>query len=109
MVRRNDRGFVRNSYFFNARATTDLCPLSLHDALPIYSLICGGVGMALETPAVWCVSCASATILDRKSTRLNSQSPCYLVCRLQLGKYEEKTELQPACNLVCRLLLGKKK
>src|SRR6201994_872432 len=59
-------------FFFNDTATTEIYPLSLHDALPI-SNASGTV--RLDVPAGWKVSPASALFkgtLDRKSTRLNS-------------------------------------
>src|SRR3954449_13634429 len=63
-----DRGILR--FFFNDTPTTEIYPLSLHDALPIW-----------RTPAAWpphprkwspTSSPRAATSRDRKSTRLNS-------------------------------------
>src|SRR5258706_12730798 len=72
-------------FFFNDTATTEIYTLSLHDALPIYSL--KDVG--------------------------NSEYDAVLVDDVQpmeLPRSEEHTsELQSLTNLVCRLLLEKKK
>src|SRR5688500_19996985 len=74
-------------------ATTHSYPLSLHDALPIFvardkcqTVVPDFVNnriihhrRSLQAPRI----CFGA---DRKSTRLNLQSPCNLVCRLLLEK-----------------------
>src|SRR5256885_9924198 len=74
-------------FFFNDTATTEIYPLSLHDALPIYgrSARCtsttGGSASAGSSERTCCsraVTSARAAVLlwfsfrDRKSTRLNS-------------------------------------
>src|SRR6202158_2536470 len=54
--------------FFNDTATTEIYTLSLHDALPIY-------GIARHTARLaeaWDADGHSVTVVDRKSTRLNS-------------------------------------
>src|ERR1039457_7718069 len=67
-------------FFFNDTATTEIYTLSLHDALPIYTMP-DGIVIAWNTRR-WCA----------------------------LTRSEEHTsELQSPCNLVCRLLLEKKK
>src|SRR2546426_2315989 len=89
-------------FFFNDTATTEIYPLSLHDALPISSLrrlhhrgfrkfvhlrcrpLIVAIGTAGET--------ACPTLLDQS-----------------LRSEEHTSELQSPCNLVCRLLLEKKK
>src|ERR1017187_10672312 len=58
-------------FFFNDTATTEICPLSLHDALPIS---CRNCGTALRPgtrilPRIWL---RPSWFPDRKSTRLNS-------------------------------------
>src|SRR3954466_9058811 len=58
-------------FFFNDTATTEICTLSLHDALPI----CSACTVARRTPLstarrMWGRS--SLSTRDRKSTRLNS-------------------------------------
>src|SRR2546430_11186170 len=61
-------------FFFNDTATTEIYTLSLHDALPIYSikgeaLVCFCV---LRKGANGDVALAAELKSDRKSTRLNS-------------------------------------
>src|ERR1022692_2921128 len=75
-------------FFFNDTATTEIYPLSLYDALPIWA----------ETafheppkPAETLAKCAFRTRIDRNRSE------------------EHTSELQSPCNLVCRLLLEKKK
>src|SRR5256885_12009236 len=69
-------------FFFNDTATTEIYTLSLHDALPIYS-----------------VRMRAARRWQRPGGR--SPDPC--------RSEEHTSELQSPCNLVCRLLLEKKK
>src|SRR2546428_8285420 len=65
-------------FFFNDTATTEIYTLSLHDALPISTLVTvahGGdaavvVGRVRQPPVR--VHTAADTIRDRKSTRLDS-------------------------------------
>src|SRR5258708_19649137 len=53
-------------FFFNDTATTEIYTLSLHDALPISSYVCGFQHR-------WCCfECGAVCFRDRKSTRLNS-------------------------------------
>src|SRR2546429_1388497 len=56
-------------FFFNDTATTEIYPLSLHDALPISPFM-----PPPATPAVFAVQALFAylALADRKSTRLNS-------------------------------------
>src|SRR5438270_11825275 len=72
-------------FFFNATATTEIYTLSLHDALPIYSL-----RWARRRLAGWRVP-----LPPRGQWWLRSE--------------EHTSELQSQSNLVCRLLLEKKK
>src|SRR5256885_11046317 len=77
-------------FFFNDTATTEIYPLSLHDALPICRAGLGEraevVEEALGVPAMK---------TDRRLVEHRSE--------------EHTSELQSPCNLVCRLLLEKKK
>src|SRR5260221_3908284 len=61
-------------FFFNDTATTEIYTLSLHDALPIYiALLSDQNGRyALVVHDKDTVELRVATVLDRKSTRLNS-------------------------------------
>src|SRR2546430_6917736 len=71
-------------FFFNDTATTEIYPLSLHDALPISNNI-----QLPQTPP------EPAAILAKMASA---------------GRSEEHTsELQSQSNLVCRLLLEKNK
>src|SRR5256885_9226315 len=86
-------------FFFNDTATTEIYPLSLHDALPIlYGL--GVVGEVLQR-------------LEDQLERADagSKEPDVGKGEWPIGfRSEEHTsELQSPCNLVCRLLLEKKK
>src|SRR2546430_11568029 len=80
-------------FFLNDPATTEISPLSLHDALPI--------------------SCVRS-LADPAYVGGDSEPPCQL---LQLAEpwpatdrsEEHTSELQSQSNLVCRLLLEKKK
>src|SRR5258707_11776158 len=56
-------------FFFNDTATTEIYPLSLHDALPIYNSAAwsnGPAGRGFVMPDT------EGKLADRKSTRLNS-------------------------------------
>src|SRR2546430_12566540 len=81
---------MRDSFFFNDTATTEIYTLSLHDALPISSV-------------KWCATISGwlATI----SANLSSSARAIWPCRSE----EHTSELQSQSNLVCRLLLEKNK
>src|SRR2546423_10093025 len=80
-------------FFFNDTATTEIYTLSLHDALPIYS-----VG-----------ECAHRPQLRRTWHFLLGRWP-QAQRKIRVGRSEEHTsELQSLAYLVCRLLLEKKK
>src|SRR6266850_2042982 len=68
-------------FFFNDTATTEIYTLSLHDALPISSVV--------SAPTIWPWTVSLSTEPSRSE--------------------EHTSELQSPCNLVCRLLLEKKK
>src|SRR6202041_377615 len=57
-------------FFFNDPATTEIYPLSLHDALPIFGLV--DLALAHHAPQFVLDDAALLHDLDRKSTRLNS-------------------------------------
>src|ERR1039458_8669481 len=78
------RGRADVFVFFNHTATTEIYPLSLHDALPISNGMVGECGSS-RRPA-----------RDRHSISLCLRSE------------EHTSELQPLRHLVCRLLLGNK-
>src|SRR2546427_2872834 len=89
-------------FFFNDTATTEIYPLSLHDALPIY-------WPRLSSDSR--VSMGSRRRLGCSSASQPS-SAGHMVVRPALAgmRSEEHTsELQSQSNFVCRLLLEKKK
>src|SRR5256712_7134557 len=71
-------------FFFNDTATTEIYTLSLHDALPIFVVVCAVGSYAVHNSMIdiW-----------------------YMVIRSE----EHTSELQSRSDLVCRLLLEKKK
>src|SRR3954463_3071481 len=72
-------------FFFNDTATTEICTLSLHDALPIFGRYSHACAILTDWPcSIW-----------QFGTRLSSRSE------------EHTSELQSHDNLVCRLLLEK--
>src|SRR5690348_17775444 len=79
------------SCFFCDAATSEISPLSLHDALPIFrpSARVGMAARSRASPSVSsCSSAAGTTRLTRRSEEHTSelQSPVHLVCRLLLEK-----------------------
>src|SRR5688500_19815505 len=85
-------------------------PLSLHDALPIWSN-CRARKPALtascqRNDAKFGASSGTAHYRPRLATRPGSASAA-CACRRQRSE-EHTSELQSPCNLVCRLLLEKK-
>src|SRR5256885_9227173 len=92
-------------FFFNDTATTEIYPLSLHDALPIL--------VEVHQPASG--SPVSSSVFRPLSTRVQPGpetlaavfgAPSSWSCT---RSEEHTSELQSPCNLVCRLLLEKKK
>src|SRR5467141_5404307 len=79
-------------FFFNDTATTEIYTLSLHDALPILTVV-------PARPARVPLGVGHATAALPPS----SMQPC------RLRSEEHTSELQSHLNLVCRLLLEKKK
>src|SRR5260370_8946198 len=77
-------------FFFNDTATTEIYTLSLHDALPIYSM---RVGMTKH----------------ERHTRASSRGVGPGIASPVSRSEEHTSELQSHLNLVCRLLLEKKK
>src|SRR5260370_36323109 len=78
-------------FFFNDTATTEIYPLSLHDALPISSP---------SPPTIQ----APPSPIPRRSTAAPSPTPTRPTTRSE----EHTSELQSHFNLVSRLLLEKK-
>src|SRR5688572_33182077 len=64
--------YSKLSFLFNDTAPTEIYTLSLHDALPISSLLCVGRHADRSRPALGGVGMVRLRAQDRKSTRLNS-------------------------------------
>src|SRR5258705_8912276 len=89
-------------FFFNDTATTEIYPLSLHDALPISPMPLVGADQPAERHRE-----ADQTTLSRSPLRLDLRE-----LRVERGRdrsEEHTSELQSLRHLVCRLLLEKKK
>src|SRR3712207_8231002 len=86
-------------FFFNEPATTEIYPLSLHDALPVLAL-------RQQARLVFDVRAARA---DLRAARAEAQEGKAEVRRLAARSEEHTSELQSRQYLVCRLLLEKKK
>src|SRR5256885_13195916 len=82
-------------FFFNDTATTEIYPLSLHDALPIS--LDGGRFATSDLNDLY----------RRVINRNNRLKRRYRSFRSERSE-EHTSELQSPCNLVCRLLLEKK-
>src|SRR5262249_62161829 len=104
------------SFFLNDQATTEISPLSLHDALPI-----SWINYAIPVHAAVPGATVTVTVNGKEE-----QQPLTMPLFVRLGmeaKYkavprkesaaprseEHTSELQSLTNLVCRLLLEKKK
>src|SRR2546429_5809697 len=86
-------------FFFNDTATTEIYTLSLHDALPIYTVHIAQIKKNLEPMSQ-----------IRQLTDDDFDDFVAIVARAYPGRSEEHTsELQSRLHLVCRLLLEKKK
>src|SRR2546422_5388918 len=87
-------------FFFNDTATTEIYPLSLHDALPISHRTrrsCGSTLPPGHLPSPWVRA-------RRASSRRREPWPTPASSRSE----EHTSELQSRLHLVCRLLLEKK-
>src|SRR5256885_10872793 len=89
-------------FFFNDTATTEIYPLSLHDALPIWlpPHRATTAVLAYAYPFLAEAGLGSAGVLIGRDTYSSGA---------EARSEEHTSELQSPCNLVCRLLLGKKK
>src|SRR5690606_40259106 len=91
-------------FFFTDSAASVIYSLSLHDALPIFSLFLNSAVRLVSVPLVKlikksCFSSSVNTMLFFKSSFMSSTN----------RSEEHTSELQSRENLVCRLLLEKKK
>src|SRR5688572_32549172 len=94
-------------FFFNDTATTEIYTLSLHDALPIYVLLCAFAPLRERFPAK-APRRKDKTKKQRTATSRGSLGP-HADRRMGFRSEEHTSELQSQSNLVCRLLLEKKK
>src|SRR5260370_31940159 len=83
------------TFFFNDTATTEIYTLSLHDALPIYSLALKLAELDKNSP-------------NPPGGEFERNSAGELTGMLKRSE-EHTSELQSHLNIVCRLLLEKKK
>src|SRR2546427_1334264 len=106
-------------FFFNDPPTTEISPLPLPDALPIYCIETQALLRMMVISSLISCATAAATALAR-SVRVSRSTAALLQSawrhrsretdnRRVLNRSEEHTsELQSQSNLVCRLLLEKK-
>src|SRR5256885_11544128 len=97
-------------FFFKDPATTEIYPLSLHDALPISGLRPTRSRSRGRTTRRW--STAAAKRSSGKWCRIDLIAVPFVPAKAgtqgQIRSEEHTSELQSPCNLVCRLLLEKK-
>src|SRR5262249_60519069 len=93
------------SFFFNYPPSPEIYTLSLHDALPIFTLESIG-------PTVLGTLGVLVTLVAASTVWLFLTSPAVLATSAAGGTFsrseEHTSELQSLTNLVCRLLLEKK-
>src|SRR2546430_11199060 len=96
-------------FFFNDTATTEIYPLSLHDALPIFAGYGWNVAHVTDANDLEMLGRAYENFLQ------TNDRPTLIIVNSHIGygsphkRSEEHTsELQSQSNLVCRLLLEKK-
>src|SRR3712207_8134616 len=90
-------------FFFNDPATTEICPLSLHDALPI----CGPDDVVQPLVVVQDRRDEGFPVTSVQAVAVHEE-PEALERRAASRSEEHTSELQSRQYLVCRLLLEKK-
>src|SRR5205807_6794870 len=100
------------SSFLNDPPTTDIYPLSLHDALPISHSTLAFLRTALILLA--CLPGTKTNPIDIALGRsdhlaISKGRNAQCIHDVRFRSEEHTSELQSPCNLVCRLLLEKKK
>src|SRR2546427_4555125 len=96
-------------FFFNDTATTEIYPLSLHDALPIFTDRPNGP-VGPPPPPTGGGDGPDREPSPRRPVLDNIQLAVLFLIGGEVMRSEEHTsELQSQSNLVCRLLLEKKK
>src|SRR5690349_23569568 len=99
--------FARLSFSFNAPATTELYPLSLHDALPIYA---SSMRLVLTRASGPPIGSKYSHVPSGDTSSWSTLTILSVVMPPHHARSEEHTsELQSRRDLVCRLLLEKKK
>src|SRR2546428_7273102 len=99
-------------FFFNDTATTEIYPLSLHDALPILT---AGREVGFKIPVVVRLEGNEVEKAREILTAVKAELPAIRVedfaglLHLVARSEEHTSELQSRSDLVCRLLLEKKK
>src|SRR3989442_15804246 len=88
-------------FFFNDTATTEIYPLSLHDALPISSMFA-----QVSPGALWT---SPESIFGHSPLLSKCPSAHAKIDSGEVRSEEHTSELQSRPHLVCRLLLEKKK
>src|SRR5688572_31522124 len=92
---------MKQFFFFNDTAPTEIYTLSLHDALPILLQTAPVPEADVESPAY-------PARRARLYVRLTADDWASLRGRAAMRSEEHSSELQSQSNLVCRLLLEKK-
>src|SRR2546422_10373677 len=92
-------------FFFNDTATTEIYTLSLHDALPILPLACGGA----DAPSNMQWQTTEDAKAKDKVERQGCSTLSFAFASSVVRSEEHTSELQSRLHLVCRLLLEKKK
>src|SRR5438874_9604176 len=95
-----------STFSFACSATSELYPLSLHDALPIW--LVPNVGTASLPKAKPLVVVLSYTGMAGGNRTTSMSGKPFRPCR-RVRSEEHTSELQSRRDLVCRLLLEKKK
>src|SRR3712207_8832517 len=99
---------MRNWFFFNDTATTEIYTLSLHDALPIWAAadrLRAGDGGVRAAPGTRGNAIQRPLVRQRRPERRGRPPGVHGLRRSE----EHTSELQSRQYLVCRLLLEKKK
>src|SRR5438552_12073676 len=87
-------------FFFNEPATTEIYTLSLHDALPIWSILLIAIAIFDLASRRWRIGAAFREISRNRSEEHTSelQSPDHLVCRLLLEKKKMTPPMKPSTS-----------
>src|SRR2546430_12367389 len=96
-------------FFLNDTATPEIYPLSLHDALPIWTACRNRKSPWSRYASARNPPCPLSSSIVWASASRRSPSATWPTCPIASARSEEHTsELQSQSNLVCRLLLEQK-